>query len=135
MNGKDWLRILTIAAVLCLAGPLSHILTQEERLQAAAELVRVVKPGAPVFISVIARLSLLVTELVLFPEEIELPIFTRIRDTGDYEGDYGRKALNKLAKQPARWERWLETHMITSTHPAVVGTSEHILYIGRKQVD
>ena len=158
-------------AVLCLGGPLSHVLTQAERLQAAAELVRVAKPGAPVFVSVIARLSQLVKELVLFPEEIELPLFTQIRDSGDYEGGYGftachfflpeelpalfsnlpinqlemvgleglssnqREALNKLAKQPARWERWLETHMVTCTHPAVVGISEHILYIGRKQVD
>jgi SAM-dependent methyltransferase len=158
-------------AVLCLGGPLSHVLTQEERLKAAAELVRVAKPGAPVFVSVIARLSLLVTELVLFPEEIDLPIFHRIRDSGDYEGDYGftachfflpeelpalffnlpiiqlemvgleglssnqREALNKLAKRPTRWERWLETHLMTCTHPAVVGTSEHILYIGQKQMD
>jgi SAM-dependent methyltransferase len=161
----------TFDAVLCLGGPLSHVLTHTDRLRAAAELVRVAKPGAPIFISVIARLSLLVTELVLFPEEIELPIFSRIRDTGDYEGDYGftachfflpeelddlfidlpinqlemvgleglssnhREALNKLAKQPARWEKWVETHLLTCTHPGVVGNSEHILYIGRKQLN
>lgn len=157
-------------AVLSLGGPLSHILSEPERKQAVAELVRVAKPGAPVFVSVMGRLSLLVNELVFFPEEIELPIFTRIRDYGDYAGGYGftachfflpeelaaifenqpveilekvgleglnsnqRGALNKLAKQPTRWEIWLETHFLTCTHPAVVGTSEHILLIARRKV-
>jgi len=40
--------------------------------------------------------------------------------------------LNKLARHPARMQKWLETHFQTCTHPAVVGMSEHILYIGRK---
>jgi len=155
-------------AVLCLGGALSHVLNQSERQQAAAELIRVAKASAPIFVSVIARLALLITELVLFPDEIDLPLFTSIRDEGDYAGGYGftachfflpeelpalfyelpvdqlelvgleglgsnqRQALNKLARHPARMQKWLETHFQTCTHPAVVGMSEHILYIGRK---
>lgn len=42
-------------AVLCLGGPLSHILKKTEREQAASELVRVAKKKAPLFISVFNR--------------------------------------------------------------------------------
>ena len=155
-------------AVICLGGPLSHILDPIDRQTAAAELVRVARPGAPIFVSVIARLALLITELVYFPHEIELPHFSQIRDNGNYEGGYGftachfflpeeipalfkglpitqseligleglssnqRTALNRLARQPVRWEKWIETHYLTCSHPAVVGMSEHMLYIGQK---
>jgi hypothetical protein len=34
-------------------------------------------------------MALLVTELVHFPHEMELELFPRIRDTGDYHGGYG----------------------------------------------
>jgi ubiquinone/menaquinone biosynthesis C-methylase UbiE len=155
-------------AVLCLGGPLSHVLSLQERKQATSELVRVAKPGAPLFASVIGRLATLVSELTLFPHEIELPLFLRLRDSGDYDGTSGftachfflpedlealfqglpvekleiagleglssnhRRLLNKLARHPARWKIWLETHFQTCTHPAVVGMSPHILFIGRK---
>ncbi len=39
-------------AVLCLGGPLSHVIDDEEREEAASELVRVVKKESPVFVSV-----------------------------------------------------------------------------------
>jgi ubiquinone/menaquinone biosynthesis C-methylase UbiE len=42
-------------AVLCLGGPLSHILKKTGREQAASELVRVTKERAPLFISVFNR--------------------------------------------------------------------------------
>jgi ubiquinone/menaquinone biosynthesis C-methylase UbiE len=76
-------------AVLCLGGPLSHVLERSDREKATGELIRVAKKGAPIFVSVIGRPALLVTELVHFPQEIELDIFPRIRDTGDYYGGYG----------------------------------------------
>jgi len=41
-------------AVICF-GPLSHLIDRNERESAIAELIRVVKPGAPIFISVINR--------------------------------------------------------------------------------
>jgi hypothetical protein len=43
------------------------------------------------------------------------------------------KAARRAAKYPDRWQRWLETHYRTCTHPAVVGLSEHILIIVRKE--
>lgn len=39
-------------AVLCLGGPLSHVINDDERETAAAELVRVAKKDHPVFVSV-----------------------------------------------------------------------------------
>jgi len=45
-------------AVLCLGGPLSHLLEKSEREQAANELVRVTKKKAPLFISVFNRYGL-----------------------------------------------------------------------------
>src|SRR5215212_4962852 len=44
-------------AVLCLGGPLSHILEQSERQHALHELGRVARVGAPLFISVMNRLG------------------------------------------------------------------------------
>jgi SAM-dependent methyltransferase len=156
-------------AVICLGGPLSHILDDQQRDKAINELIRVAKPGAPIFVSAMGRLSLLVQMLILFPEEIEMPHFTQIRDTGTYEGNRGftachfflpeefraafdnkgvevlemaglegissnhRRKLNKLYKDEVRWNIWRETHLQTCTHPSVVGTSEHMLIVARKQ--
>ena len=60
-----------------------------DRDRAISELIRVAKPGAPVFISVISRLAVLIFELARAPFEIELPHFKPMRDTGDYQGGYG----------------------------------------------
>jgi ubiquinone/menaquinone biosynthesis C-methylase UbiE len=80
-------------AVACLGGPVSHVMDAAERQQALAELRRVAKHGAPVFISVMSRLSLLTFEL-FYPHEIVMPHFTQIRDTGDYPGDHGFTACH-----------------------------------------
>jgi len=155
-------------AVICLGGPLSHVLGAERRDRAITELIRVAKKDAPLFVSVMGRLSLLIIELTMFQEEIEMPHFIQIRDTGEYEGDHGftachfflpeelreafggrgvtilemaglegisshhRRQLNQLAKNELRWQTWLETHLSTCTHPAVVGISEHMLIVCRK---
>jgi len=79
----------TFDAVLCLGGPLGHVLSRDKREKAIDELIRVAKEGAPLFVSVIGRIALLVTELVRFPHEIELEYFPKARDTGDYDGGYG----------------------------------------------
>lgn len=79
----------TFDAVVCLGGPLSHIVDRAQREKAIDELMRVAKKGSPVFVSVIGRFGVLVNELVRLPKEIELDIFPRIRDTGDYYGGYG----------------------------------------------
>jgi SAM-dependent methyltransferase len=44
-------------AVLCLGGPLSHILDERDRQRALHELGRVTRPGGPLFISVMNRLG------------------------------------------------------------------------------
>ena len=84
----------TFDAVLCLGGPLSHILDPHDRDRAISELIRVAKHGAPVVVSVIGLLSLLIVELRLFQDELEMPHFTQIRDTGDYIGDRGFTACH-----------------------------------------
>jgi 2-polyprenyl-3-methyl-5-hydroxy-6-metoxy-1,4-benzoquinol methylase len=81
-------------AVLCSGGPLSHILDPHDRLMAIAELVRVVKPGAPIFVSVMGRLSVLVVILMLAQHEIEMEHFQQIRETGDYFGGHGFTACH-----------------------------------------
>ncbi len=43
-----------------------------------------------------------------------------------------RKHLNRLAKEEQLWEKWLETHYQTCTHPSVVGLSEHMLIVCKK---
>ncbi|MBN2005498.1 MAG: class I SAM-dependent methyltransferase [Anaerolineae bacterium] len=84
----------TFDAVLCLGGPLSHVLDQGDREKAMSELVRVVKTDAPIFVSVMGRLSVLVVELVLAPHELEAPFFPPMRDTGDYPGHSGFTACH-----------------------------------------
>ena len=49
-------------AVVCSGGPLSHVLEKHQRDKATSELIRVTKKGAPLFVSVMGRLSLLVLE-------------------------------------------------------------------------
>jgi SAM-dependent methyltransferase len=159
----------TFDAVICTGGPLSHVVDRQDRERAIAELIRVARPGAPIFVSVMGRLNVLVVELMEGPAEIELPLFARVRDTGEYWGGAGFTAcyfflpeelraafsdkgvdvvelvglegvssrqyrhFNQLAKNETRFKIWLETHYKTCMHPAVVGMSEHMLIICRKQ--
>jgi 2-polyprenyl-3-methyl-5-hydroxy-6-metoxy-1,4-benzoquinol methylase len=159
----------TFDGVICLGGPLSHVVNRKKRDRAVRELVRVAKPGAPIAVSVMSRLSVLVVELTLFPEEVELPHYQKLLKTGDYLGQYGftachfflpeefrtafddkgvevlemvglegissshRRELNRIAKNGRQWKIWQATHLKTCTHPAVVGTSEHMLIVARKR--
>lgn len=84
----------TFDAVICLGGPLSHILESKRRDKAISELTRVARRNAPVFVSVMSRLALLAAALKFFPNEIELPRFKKYRDTGDYVGGYGFTACH-----------------------------------------
>jgi SAM-dependent methyltransferase len=79
----------TFDAVVCTGGPLSHVLSARDREKAVGELVRVARPGAPIFVSVIGRLGLLVLILMESQLEIDLPHFKPMRDTGDYFGVRG----------------------------------------------
>lgn len=84
----------TFDAVLCTGGPLSHVLDAADRARTISELVRVAKPGAPLFVSVIGRLSVLVVILMIGPHELELPHYAPLRDTGDYFGGHGFTACH-----------------------------------------
>ncbi len=72
----------TFDAVMCLGGPLSHLLSEKQRETAAKELVRVAKKRAPIFVSVISRLGLLRTILTGFPNEMRYA--KHHWETGDY---------------------------------------------------
>jgi len=43
------------------------------------------------------------------------------------------EATTAIADDVAKWQRWVEVVIDTSTEPAVVDTSGHMLYIGRKR--
>jgi hypothetical protein len=58
-------------AVLCLGGPLCHLLNAEQREKAAEELMRITKRDAPIFVSVISRIGLLRSVLIRFPHEMQ----------------------------------------------------------------
>lgn len=92
----------TFDAVVCTGGPLSHVIDRNQREKAICELVRVAKPGAPVFVSVMSRLSLLVVELTQFQHEIEMPHFQPLRDTGDYFGGSGFTACHFFLPEELR---------------------------------
>ena len=47
----------TFDRVICLGGPLSHVVDKRKRDKAIRELVRVAKPGAPIAVSVIEPLE------------------------------------------------------------------------------
>lgn len=159
----------TFDAVLCLGGPMCHLLDTKQREMAATELLRVAKKGAPLFISVISRLGLLITLLTQFPHEIQYA--KHHWEVGDYipglqgkgftaahwfmpeelqtlfeskgaktvtlaglEGlsSHHRKETNRLHKDLEKWKMWTEILLKTSSHPSVVGTSEHFMLVCRK---
>jgi hypothetical protein len=47
-------------------------------------------------------------------------------------GSNHRSKINRLARDERRWADWKVTHFETCTHPAVVGLSEHMLIVVRK---
>lgn len=51
---------------------MSHLEGVNNRQRAATELVRIVKPGAPIFVSVIGRLSLLIDMGLRWQAEIDM---------------------------------------------------------------
>ena len=77
-------------AVLCLGGPLNHLVYKKDRDTAAKELVRVAKRGSPIFVSVIGRLAVLMNTIVfIWPElEADPDVWRRYVLTGDYLGGY-----------------------------------------------
>ncbi len=90
--------------VLCLGGPLGHLLDVGQREKAIEELLRVAKPRAPIFVSVISRLALFRTALVVFPGELGVKpeVYIKILETGRYEGGYGFTAAHFFLPEELR---------------------------------
>lgn len=87
-------------ATLCLGGPLSHVLAEEERREAVTELKRVTVHSGSVFVSVMGRLAALQTITrfsgKLPPEEDETELLPRLVRTGDYDTEL----LNAFDRDP-----------------------------------
>lgn len=89
-------------ATLCLGGPLSHVLDEDGRETAAAELRRVTRPGGPVFVSVMGLLAALSTVAryagrVPEGERDETELLPRLARTGDYDRDL----LGEFDREPS----------------------------------
>lgn len=91
-------------AVVCSGGPLSHTLDADDRRQAISEFVRITKPGAPIFVSVMGRLAVLVVILDESKQEIGMEHFNLLRDTGDYLGGRGFTACHFFLPEEFRQE-------------------------------
>ena len=94
-------------AVCCLGGPLSHVVDDDERATATAELRRVAKsgergePGAPVFVSVIGRFAML-RDVMKFTLEDSHGLLVPIAEDGDYTAE--------RVTEHADGEGWAECH-------------------------
>ena len=88
-------------AVCCLGGPLSHVVDADERAEATAELRRVARDGAPVFVSVIGRFAML-RDVLKFCLDTEHGLLAPIAEDGDYTAERAAKY--------ADGEGWAECH-------------------------
>jgi SAM-dependent methyltransferase len=95
--------------VVCLGGPLSHLINPKDRKKAIRELIRVAKPGSPIFASVMSRLSVLVVELMLFQHEIGEKTHDEIRTTGNIDGTTGFTACHFFLPEELRRAFDIET--------------------------
>ena len=76
-------------AVICLGGPMSHIMDEAQRRKAAKELLRIAKPGARLFVSAMGRLSLFNGTTSLFQRDLDSKYIDSWYKTGDYFGGWG----------------------------------------------
>jgi SAM-dependent methyltransferase len=99
-------------AVLCIGGALNHVLSSRERERAIRELARVAKRGAPVFVSVIGRLTPLTDGLVRHPDGLRTDPqhHWRILRTGNYDGHRGFAPSHFF--NPEELERLVRRHRL-----------------------
>ena len=76
-------------AVVCLGGPMSHIMEEKERKKAAAELVRIAKPMAPIFVSAIDMFTIFGGTVSTFQTDLDIRHIDKWAETMDYFGGYG----------------------------------------------
>jgi ubiquinone/menaquinone biosynthesis C-methylase UbiE len=92
-------------AVLCLGGPLSHIMNRRGRMKAVSELVRVAKARGPIFIAVINKFSMLQYELTgkyLLKAPDGGNLFRKILVDGDHTGKYVFTAFHGFLPEELR---------------------------------
>ena len=89
-------------AVCCLGGSLSHILDSDERGRALQELRRVAVTDAPVFVSVMGRLSVVRDHLIRHDPDDMHELWLPILQTGDYTPELTEDALGGSS--------WVECH-------------------------
>ncbi len=89
-------------AVICLGGPLSHVMSEKKRRKAAKELIRVAKHGAPIFVSVMNKMSAMMGFVRLFQKELAAQYFEGYLKNGDYPGGYGFTAYHGFQPEELR---------------------------------
>ncbi len=91
-------------AVLCLGGPLSHVMDAKLRKKAVSELFRVAKDNAPIFVSVMSRIASICRLTIdpKFQRELAAPYFKNFVLNGDYEGGYGFTAFHGFLQEEFR---------------------------------
>ncbi|HET7768264.1 MAG TPA: methyltransferase domain-containing protein [Chloroflexota bacterium] len=94
-------------AVLLL-GPLYHLLSAKERRRAVAEVHRVLKPGAPVIASAIARFTPARLALKYWPDQITAPELREALETGTAPAVPGAAWTDAAYLRPAEVRRLFE---------------------------
>jgi SAM-dependent methyltransferase len=74
-------------AVLCLGGPLSHLIGPAQRQRALGELRRVARPGAPLFISGLSYIGAFRAVVQWWPDAQTIQIFHRLREHRTLDAD------------------------------------------------
>ncbi len=91
-------------AVLCLGGPLSHVMDIKLRKKTVSELLRVAKNDAPILVSVMSRIASICRLTIdpKFQDELGAPYFKTFVTRGDYYGGYGFTAFHGFLQEEFR---------------------------------
>lgn len=76
-------------AVICLGGPMSHIIDEKERKKAASEFIRIAKPRARIFVSAMGRYTIFNGTVRIFQRDLDSRYIDNWAKTGDYGGGWG----------------------------------------------
>jgi len=118
-------------ATICL-GALSHLVDEEDRKKAVAELVRVTKTKAPMFISVFNRYGVFRTVLQRLPEELVEPSHEEMFSRGVHRGEWHDPMpvhgfTDAYFFHPVELKEFLESHGIVTLEMATCeGLSCHL---------
>lgn len=97
----------TFDIVCCTGGPLSHVLDPGERSEALRELRRVAVAGAPLFVSVMGRLSVIRDHLIRHDPDDLHELWLPLLRTGDYTRELAEDALGESS--------WVRCHFFRAT--------------------